>query len=266
MRLSIAHTTTYAYEKPVRTALQQVRLTPVSSPTQAVETWNVNVDGGLAELCYDDEHGNKVHLVRATAGTSALTITSAGVVETFGQGAAIADHASLTPLWLYRRHTSLTEAGPALRELTSQFDASASHDIAAVHALSAAVRAAINYEVGSTSTFVTAEDALVAGAGVCQDHAHVFIAAVRSLGLPARYVSGYLMMNDRVDQDATHAWAEAWIDQLGWVGFDVSNAISPDERYVTLATGLDYADAAPVVGVRTGTGAEQLQVEVQVQQ
>jgi transglutaminase-like putative cysteine protease len=101
---------------------------------------------------------------------------------------------------------------------------------------------------------------------VCQDHAHVFIGAARSVGVPARYVSGYLMMNDRIDQEATHAWAEAHVDGLGWVGFDVSNWISPDPRYVRVATGRDYRDAAPITGVVFGTSTEDLHVDVAVEQ
>ncbi|MEL6744620.1 MAG: transglutaminase family protein, partial [Pseudomonadota bacterium] len=104
------------------------------------------------------------------------------------------------------------------------------------------------------------------GQGVCQDHAHVFLSAARLLDVPCRYVSGYLMMDDRVLQDATHAWVEAHVPQLGWVGFDVSNRISPDERYVRVATGLDYSDAAPLKGLRLGTQPESLVVSVQVQQ
>ena len=101
---------------------------------------------------------------------------------------------------------------------------------------------------------------------MCQDHAHIFLSAARLLGHPARYVSGYLMMQDRVDQDATHAWAEVHFDALGWVGFDVSNRISPDSRYVRVATGLDYREAAPIYGMRHGDSDEALSVTVQVEQ
>ena len=94
----------------------------------------------------------------------------------------------------------------------------------------------------------------------------MFIACARLMGVPARYVSGYLMMDDRVVQDATHAWAEAWLPELGWVGFDISNAISPDTRYVRLATGLDYFEAAPVSGMRFGASGERMSVTVEVQQ
>jgi len=104
------------------------------------------------------------------------------------------------------------------------------------------------------------------GKGVCQDHSHIFIAAARQAGLPARYVSGYLYMPDHDDQDASHGWAEAHIDGLGWVGFDVSNGISPDTNYVRIAIGRDAQDATPVTGMRMGAGGATMVVSVQVQQ
>ena len=107
---------------------------------------------------------------------------------------------------------------------------------------------------------------MAAGHGVCQDHAQIFIAAARALEIPARYVSGYLMMDDRVEQEATHAWAEAWVEGLGWVGFDISNGISPDPRYVRVATGRDYRDAAPITGISYGSAAERLIVDLAVEQ
>jgi len=124
----------------------------------------------------------------------------------------------------------------------------------------------MRYDTEQTHANTLAEDALAQGHGVCQDHSHVFVSSARLLGFPARYVSGYLMMNDRVEQDATHAWAEAYVDGVGWIGFDISNAISPDERYVRVATGLDYADCAPITGVRYGAEKGTMEVEIQVQQ
>ena len=124
----------------------------------------------------------------------------------------------------------------------------------------------VAYTVGATNSGTTAEEALLQGTGVCQDHTHIFTAAARLLGFPARYVSGYLMMNDRLDQAATHAWAEAHVDDLGWVAFDVANGISADERYVRVATGRDYRDAMPVSGIRLGQAEEQLAVHITVEQ
>jgi transglutaminase-like putative cysteine protease len=107
---------------------------------------------------------------------------------------------------------------------------------------------------------------MAAGLGVCQDHAQIFIAAARAMEVPARYVSGYLLMDDRIAQEATHAWAEAWVPGLGWVGFDVSNGISPDPRYVRVATGRDYRDAAPITGISFGPVTEHLIVDLAVEQ
>jgi transglutaminase-like putative cysteine protease len=124
----------------------------------------------------------------------------------------------------------------------------------------------VHYDVGHTDAATTADAALSAGHGVCQDHAHIFITAARVLGFPARYVSGYLMLTDRIEQEASHAWAEAHVDDLGWVGFDVSNGISPDPRYVRVATGADYLEAAPISGLSYGGGEQQMVVSLAVEQ
>jgi transglutaminase-like putative cysteine protease len=139
-------------------------------------------------------------------------------------------------------------------------------DLDRAHALMSAIAETVIYEVGASDAGWSAEEALTEGRGVCQDHAHVFIACAREMGLPARYVSGYLLLDDRVDQDAMHAWVEAYLPGLGWVGFDCSNCISPDQRYVRVATGMDYHDAAPVRGTRQGGAAETLDVAIEVAQ
>ena len=135
-----------------------------------------------------------------------------------------------------------------------------------LHNLSTTISERVGYETGQTHVNTTAEEAAAAARGVCQDHAQIFISAARTIDVPARYVSGYLMMNDRTEQEATHAWAEAWVQGLGWVGFDVSNGISPDPRYVRVATGRDYRDAAPITGISFGPAAEQLTVSLAVEQ
>ncbi|HCV63424.1 MAG TPA: transglutaminase, partial [Alphaproteobacteria bacterium] len=139
-------------------------------------------------------------------------------------------------------------------------------DLMVLHRLSRSVLDHITYEKGKTDVTTTAEQALEAGAGVCQDHVHVFCAVARLLGFKARYVSGYLMMDDTTIQDASHAWAEVHVDALGWVGFDISNSISPDDRYIRLATGFDYADVIPVSGVRVGDGNESMSTRIVVEQ
>ena len=182
-----------------------------------------------------------------------------------GWDALVGSHGGFAPLWLLRRPTDLTRAGNNVRKLAKAVGTE-DDDLARLHRLSAAIIEEVHYETGSTHAATTAEEALDNGSGVCQDHAHIFIAAARTMGYPARYVSGYLMMNDRIDQDASHAWAEAHVDGVGWVGFDVSNGISPDERYVRVATGLDYTEAAPISGLRLGDSVETMFVSLQVQQ
>ncbi len=216
-------------------------------------------------LQFDDHHENTVELISCDENTKEITILCDGIVEVNEAHGITGDHAGFAPLWLYLRGSDVTKAGTRVRKVTSSLTGT-SGSLEWLHDLSSAVREAVTYKPGSSEVGWTAEQALEAGHGVCQDHAHVFLACCRHAGIPARYISGYLMMNDRVEQDATHAWAEANIDGLGWVGFDVSNGISPDTRYVRVATGLDYTEAAPVSGTRFGDTRESLSVQVQVQQ
>jgi len=176
-------------------------------------------------------------------------------------------HQGYAPLWLFRQPTALTKGGPAVTALANRVRPRAGEgEIALLHALSDAVADAVRYQLDATHVGTTAEEAAQLGQGVCQDHAHIFISAARLLGIPARYVSGYLFMEDRVEQEAGHAWAEAHIEGLGWVGFDVSNRICPDEHYIRVATGRDYADAAPIHAMTFGAGDSSLLVSLRVDQ
>ena len=232
-----------------------------------VHAWDISVQGGTKELEFEDQHMNRVALLSFDGVGHEITITSSGEVETFDTSGVIGKHAGFAPLWYFEQSTDLTRAGNLTRKLTKGLLSDVDDPLARLHALSSRVLENVAYMLGHTDIQTSAEDALAAGRGVCQDHAHVFLAAARSMGVPARYVSGYLMLNDTDDQDASHAWAEAHVDGIGWVGFDVSNGISPDERYVRVATGLDYSEAAPISGLRMGDhGKETLTVDIQVQQ
>ena len=264
MRLKIHHTTRYRFDEPVTFALQQVRKTPKSSDQQNVVSWSTSVAGGQTELSFEDHHRNTTELISFDRDTLELDIVSEGEVELTDTTGIVGRHMGPSPIWFYRRTTPRTEAKVGVRALVR--DIKGAEPLEKLHALSQAVREVVDYEVGSSEPEWSAEEALAAGKGVCQDHTHVFLAAARHFDIPARYVSGYLMLNDRVTQDAMHAWAEAYVDGLGWVGFDVSNGISPDERYVRVATGLDYGDAAPVSGTRIGGAGEALEVQIEVAQ
>lgn len=266
MLLNINHTTTYQYDAPVDYGLQQLRLTPKERDGQKVVRWDIALEGGKKELSFSDHHANVVDLVSLLPGHDKIVIRCCGEIDVVENSGVIGQHRGFMPLGAFLLPTPLTQPDTKVRALVEELGSDFESDIARGHALSALIIKHMPYEIGRTNADTTAEQALEAGAGVCQDHAHVFLAAMRLLGHPARYVSGYLLMNDRADQDATHAWAEAHMDGIGWVGFDISNGYSPDERYARVATGLDYGDASPVSGMRYGPSNETMTVELQVQQ
>lgn len=265
MQLQISHTTTYEYDQPVDYALQKVRLRPQRIVVQDVLDWNIAITGAQIETQYTDHYGNHVDLLNVNVGATKVTITASGTVQTNDASGILGKVYGRAPLWHFQQETDATAAGKGILAL-AKGTAQQTDQIAALHALSERILAAVPYETGKTNSQTHAEDALKTGAGVCQDHAQIFIAAARSQGIPARYVSGYLMINDQIDQEATHAWAEAHIIGLGWVGFDVSNGVSPDEKYVRIAVGRDARDAAPTEGLRMGDAVEQMIVSLQVQQ
>ena len=264
MRLTIRHTSHYSYSHPVSYALQQVRQIPKPRPSQEIIDWSLELVNAEEEVEFEDQFNNQTLLIRADENATDIRITCNGVVETHNQSGVLGPHRGPMPLWYFHRSTPLTKLGAGVRGLIKEID----RDIDSVeqlHGLMTLVSEQVKYETGQTDAQTTAEEALERGVGVCQDHAHIFVAGARALGFPARYVSGYLMMNDRVEQDAAHAWAEVHIPNLGWVGFDVSNGISPDERYVAVATALDYHGAAPIRGLVYGDHAEELAVRIEVQ-
>ncbi|HTH16389.1 MAG TPA: transglutaminase family protein, partial [Magnetospirillum sp.] len=171
------------------------------------------------------------------------------------------------PLEAYLRTTPLTQADDRIRTFLGPLvRLRAKGDLAALHGLMAAIHDAVAYRPGETQTSSTATEVLAQGSGVCQDHAHLFIACCRAWGIPARYVSGYLHTTAEDGRHlATHAWAEAAVEHLGWVSFDPSNRQSATPAYVRLAVALDYDGAAPIRGLRHGGGGEDMSVKVRVQ-
>lgn len=265
MDLQISHQTEYAYSAPVDYALQKVRLRPLPSTVQEVSGWSVEVAGGKVEASYLDHYGNHVDLVSIEPGASVLGIKASGSVTTLNATGVLGPVYGRAPLWHFRQATALTLPGDAIKALP-RVSPKSDEQLGSLHGLSAAILSALPYKTGGTSVDTPAEDALKGDSGVCQDHAQIFVAAARLSGLPARYVSGYLMINGQIMQEATHAWAEVHVEGLGWTGFDVSNGVSPDEKYVRIAIGRDARDAAPIEGLRMGSADETLMVSLQVQQ
>ncbi|SFF94845.1 Transglutaminase-like enzyme, putative cysteine protease [Novosphingobium sp. CF614] len=264
MLLTVTHTTRYAFAEKVSHGLQRLRLKPKSTHGQDVLEWRMDLAGAKREAAYDDQHHNHIDLVSIEPGAPEVVITCSGTVRTVDNSGVTGIHFGHMPLWCFLRPTPLTRAGNRVRQLVASIDADRSNTLDYLHALSRTISEQVEYVPGTTDVGTTAEQALTAGKGVCQDHAHIFISAGRLLDIPMRYVGGYLKMDDKVEEEAGHGWAEAHVAGLGWVGFDISNAICPDERYIRVATGCDYGEAAPVTGIAVGAGETRLDVHLSV--
>lgn len=264
MKLKIVHETTYRYEAPILGLVQSLRLTPSLFEGQRVASWTIDVSQGQRGATFRDGAGDWIEAWTMRGATDEVTVSVHGQVETRDTAGVLRGHREVINPLAYLRTTLRTTPDDALRELAGTAGADGLEN---AHRLAEAVGAAVAFLPGVTETNTTAAEALAIGSGVCQDHAHVLVTCARLLGLPARYVSGYLHSTlDGLPHDAAHAWAEIYTGTLGWVGFDAANRCCPDDRYVRLGSGFDAADAAPVIGVTTGRGAESLDVRVQVEE
>lgn len=264
MLIDIRHVTRYRYEEPTHYSVQRLHLRPQDHEGQKVLRWDIVLPQGAHSLGYEDAFGNRVHLVTLAGPHQAIEIVAEGRVERRDTAGIVKRARSPAPDSLYLRQTPATEASPAIRALAQRLGTRP--EVEAFHRLMGDIRDRMEYETGVTDAHTTAAEALAAGRGVCQDHAQVFVAAARHAGVPARYISGYLLVEGETLAEASHAWAEVLVPHLGWVGFDIANRICPTERYVRVASGLDARAVTPVRGTRRGGGAERLEVEVSVQE
>jgi transglutaminase-like putative cysteine protease len=267
MILTVEHVTTYRYAAPVHGAVQSLRLTPSQHEGQKVRTWEVTVEGGQRGGAFRDGAGDWIEAWSVRGQVEAVVVRVTGEVETADLTGMLRGHREAISPQTYMRETPLTRADAAVALIARQATTKAIDILDAAHKLMGGIADAIAYRPGATHMMTTAAEALALGEGVCQDHAHALIAAARAVGMPARYVSGYLHADAEGNaHDAAHAWAELWVDTLGWVGFDPANRCCPDERYIRLGSGYDARDAAPIRGIAQGPGAggETLDVTVAV--
>jgi transglutaminase-like putative cysteine protease len=268
MRIRISHATTYRYDTPPKSVTQVLRLTPRNHDGQYVVNWRIDVSQDCQMHQRDGAFGNISHSFTAEGPFDELTVTVDGEVDTQDTSGVIKGAVERFPPPLYLRDTPLTEADAAIIDFADDTrDKAGVDELTLMHALMLAINETMAFDTDPTQVTTTAAEAFALGRGVCQDATHVFLAGARHLGIPARYISGHFYRADDVTaQDAGHAWAEAYIDKLGWVGFDPTNGISPTEAHVRVAIGLDYLGAAPVRGTRYGGGGETLKVAVLVEQ
>lgn len=264
MRLCIEHSTDYGYSTPTSYSIQYVRLSPRNDPVQRILRWSIDTPGSA--IPWVDGFGNVVHVVVQNRQHDALRIHISGEVDTAETHGVVPVDGFGLPPGAFLTETPLTALDDTIRDFAGRFEGfRARGQLSALHALMAGLHEAVAYIPGDTHVHSRASEALAQGSGVCQDHAHIFIACCRAWGIPARYVSGYLHTSAEDGRHlATHAWAEALVDDLGWVSFDPSNRQSATQAYVRLAVAFDYQGAAPVRGVRLGGGHEEMNVKVQV--
>lgn len=275
MKYAIRHTTHYRYSQPLLHSVQSLHLWPQSGPTQTVAHWQIRAPASV--FAQDDGQGNTAHsfslLVRPEENRRDCRIEASGSVTTHGLARFAEPDQPVSPLF-FLRSSPLAEAQPRLAHwargavpaLAAALDAGRACAPDELVALAAAVADRVQYRPGSTDVQTTAEEAFDWGRGVCQDQAHVMVAICRSLGLPARYVSGYFYA-DNEPELASHAWADVCLDavQHQWLSLDVTHRCPTDERHIRLAAATDYTACPPVRGVRRGGGEETMAVDIRIE-
>lgn len=271
MKLSIQHETIYRYDAPVRSSTQYIRLTPRENLRQKILEWQV--DTSVPATCTNDGYGNVMHVLTIDKPVSEVRIRAHGVVQAradagnAGQDpsdeAPYPANSTLSPL-VYVRPTLITRVDAALRTFA---DGHRKHGrtLAGLRALAGAVSDKMPLKAEDSGVATSAAEAFAGRSFSVRDQTHVFIACCRELGIPARFVSGYIYSakNTADDHIAGHAWAEAWISDQ-WRGFDLANNRADGEQHLALAVGADYLDACPIRGVRTGGGIETMQAQARI--
>ncbi len=260
MRIAVDHRTQYRFSEPQARIVQMLRLTPTDTQDQTVVNWHIGVDCDARLRDAADGFGNRVTMLYAEGPIAAIEIAVTGEVLTLPAGGLVRGAAEPLPPLLFRRATPATAADAALAAFAEE--ATAGDPLDRLHRLNAAFHARFPDVEDARDRGRSAAEAFGCTAPSSREAAQMFLAAARSLGAPARYVTGY--RGDGTTHGAPHAWAEAHVEGIGWVGFDPATGLSPDESYVRVAVGLDAAGAAAVAGTRIGAGEEALDVDVQV--
>lgn len=272
-RIRIRHRSGYHYAAEVTSSYNEARVTPLPTANQLTLDSRLEISPSVRPYRYVDYWGTIVDVFDVQLPHTELTVIGEAVVETsmpappdqpLGWDALTAPAAQ--ERWVeFLSHTDATEPDPAVGLISAELNGDAPA-VAARQALDW-VRQELRYQKGATHVATTAADALAAGGGVCQDFAHLALSVLRTMGIPARYVSGYLHsapdagIGETISGES-HAWVEYWTGQ--WRGFDVTNGVPVGERHVIVARGRDYGDVPPLKGIYHGGPADQLGVTVEL--
>jgi len=268
MRFEVQHRTVFRFAEPCGYSMHNCRLTPRLGDTQRLLSWDIRVPGKARD--WSDGYGNRVRSFSLTHPHESVEIVARGQFEWIDRGDTyLANNGAepLPPVYWLRNH-GLATHDAAIDAFVADLKPRAGDPgarVALLHDLTRRLTDKVAYRVGATTVDASAAEALQRKAGVCQDFAHLFIACCRALGVPARYASGCLQAEavEHVGRNG-HAWAEAHVPDLGWIGFDAANGVCATGAYLKLAVGLDYAEAAPITGRRIGGGEAAMDVDVTV--
>lgn len=280
MRYTVRHVTRFAYESPIAESIMEVRMQPRSDGFQRCLHFGLTTSPASRVLMHQDHDGNIVHHFNIPGRHSKLTLTADAMVECEAPPplphrlgprawqeldalAATGEH------WEWLSPSAFARPTPRLETLAQELRLQRGNDpLVTVRGLMGEIYTRFAYNQSSTGVDSPIDDALEARAGVCQDFAHIYIALTRRLGIPTRYVSGYLFHNnntsDRSADGATHAWVEVLLPEIGWIGLDPTNNLIAAERHIRVATGRDYADVPPTRGVFKGTSEVRSELSVGV--
>jgi len=282
MYYSIRHVTRFRYSSPVRESVMELRMQPRSEGPQSLRSFQITTNPRAQLFAYTDYLGNAVYHFNVLREHDELRIDAQAVVEI---GAMRELPPATDPLeWGRYNSYNLSDdmfdllepsnfafMAPELAAFVTAHNLAkpAEDPLTALRRLNAAIHGAFEYTPGVTDAQSPIAVALKAKRGVCQDFAHIMIAIARIWGIPARYTSGYLYhrgsRHDRSADNATHAWVEAWLPSLGWIGFDPTNNIMAGERHIRAAVGRDYADVPPTRGTFKGGAESELAISVTVE-
>lgn len=279
MRLHVQHRTTFRYNGPAQESFNEVRLRPLDDLHQSCQEFTLHVTPRAKLTAYQDFYGNCVHYFEVPGEHEELVIDSCARVLTHDPqhrpaiplvpASALASDEAHDSVAEYCTHSPYVGLDAPLWKEAQDALAGGRADVwSDVRRLAQHLFRLMRYQPGSTGIDTRASDALQLRRGVCQDYAHVMLGLCRSIGIPARYVSGYFLNETRRagEPEASHAWVEAFVPTYGWAGWDPTHDRAPDERYVRLAIGRDYTDIRPVNGSYRGAPARELRVEVTVRE
>ena len=266
MLIKVSHASTFTFDPPVRSLIQVLRLTPRNFEGQHVMKWRIDVDTDCLLSSSEDAFGNITHTFSLDESVGKLTLLVEGEVRTFDTAGVVRGSLERFPPELYLRTTSLTTPDDILRSFALDTTKDGKEPLERLHLLLRAVHERMTAETDAAGDeeCVTASAALATSRGSARDLAHLFIAGARVLDIPARYISGYTVPDDIEAQEAEHAWAEAYVDTLGWVAFDPVWKCCPSERHVRVACGLDALGALAIRSSRSLGHAETVVNQIRI--